>query len=304
MTPCHGLRGARSPSPSPETADDLHDCAPDESEDDASTNLDGQDDIGVLPNWASHYGADEQLARFAAYSTRPDLLRALYALEATSGESTLFHPKWIEQAKDCTLSVDTITRAMFPQGRVILGVDPARASGPRASWFVAIVVLFISATKTSPEQRVILDLVHERGIGGVEAQGAIVQELAQDWQAEQCGIEAVGGFGYLASYCEKTLHLPVKPLVTTKEDREEIPALANEFGRARWRIPWADARTQRIMRPIVNEMSEFGGAGAAKDCLMACTFARRVMYETPATKRTGNVIIDALSIPVPRRDLW
>lgn len=255
--------------------------------------IDEQDELGVLPNWDSHYGYEEQIARFEAYSTRPDLLRALYALEAPSGKGTLFTPDWIANAKDTEISVDSVARSMFRPGRVIVGVDPARASGPRASWFVIVPVLFVSATGTEPEQRVVLDLIHERGVGSVEAQGAMVKRIADAWKAEWCAIEAVAGYGYLAAYCEHTLRLPVRSIVTTKADADEIPSLADEVARRRWRIPWGDVRSQRVMGPLVNEMHDYGNAGAARDCLMALTFARRAMYETPE-KKSGTPSIRTL----------
>src|SRR5262245_7905009 len=79
----------------------------------ADATIDEQEEMGCLENWEPHYGFYEQIARFAAYSTRPDLIRALYGLQAASGAAGLFQPQWIEKAKDTTLSVDTITRGLF-----------------------------------------------------------------------------------------------------------------------------------------------------------------------------------------------
>src|SRR5207244_991723 len=159
------------------------------------------------PNWESHYGYAEQLRRFETTTHENRVMG--YAQMATSAASALFQRKWIERAKDTSLTLDALDLRMFRGGRIIIGVDPAFASGPRASWFVAVPVLFVPVTKTSPERRIVLAMTHERGLGSVEEQGAILQELHHDWQAEWLAIECNAAQVYLASYCEHTLHLPV-----------------------------------------------------------------------------------------------
>jgi len=279
------------PAPPRIPPDDLSDDAGEEARDDRAagaddeppeTTIDDQPHLGVLPNWEPHYGFEEQTLRLN--STTPENQMLMYALQPCSAATALFDRRWIEAAKDATLTLDTSTRRMFPAGRVIIGVDPAFSSGPRSSWFVAVVVLFVPQTKTAPERRIVLAMKRFRGLPSVEAQGDILRELHHDWQAEWLAIESNAAQTYLASYAEHTLHLPVKRLFTAERDADAIPALAHEFASQRWTIPWGDARTQRGLAPLINELVEY--PAGTKDSLMAMTFARRVYYEAPA-KKTG-----------------
>jgi hypothetical protein len=300
----HGLRGARSPSPSPEVVYDLHDRAPDESEDGVApdaenlpeASIDTMDHVGLVANW-SLYDAAEQIHRFDSLAHRADTLSMMYGLMPASAAGALFDRRAVEQAKDSTLTLDDLNPRDLPTGRIIVGVDPATASGPRASWFVAAVCLFVPATKTDPELRIVLDIVRERGIGSVEVQGNILQELADAWRPSWFAIEAVGAFSYLATYAEHSLSLAVKPVITGEQQRNEIPALADEVRRGRWVIPWGDSATQRRMAPLVTEMIDF--PEGTKDILMALTFCRRTNYEAPA-KRKATVRLGIFDIGTHR----
>jgi hypothetical protein len=254
------------------------------------TTLDEQEHVGILPNWEPNYDYAEQVRRFD--STTPENRAMGYAQMPASAASALFHRKWIEWAKDRSLTLDTIDLRMFPGGRVIIGVDPAFASGPRASWFVALPVLFVPATNTTPERRIVVAMEHQRGLASVEEQGAVLQRLHRDWRAEWLAIECNAAQTYLASYCDNTLHLPVKRIVTAEHNAEDLPALASEFAAHRWVIPWGDAITQRVLAPLVNEATEY--PMGTKDCLMAMSFAVRIHYETPARKTGAGMHVGAV----------
>ncbi len=249
----------------------------------APATLDAEDHLGVLPNWEPQYGFEEQVMRFN--STTAQNVALMYALNPSSSAEALFDRKWIEAAKDRTVTLDAIARRLLPPGRVIIGCDPAFSAGPRSSWFVAVAISFIPQTKTSPERRIVLALKRYRGLPSIEAQGSILQELHHDYRAEAIGVESNAAQQYLAGYCEHTLHLPVKRLFTGERDADAVPALAQEFAGGRWTIPFGDARTQREFSPLINELCEC--PEGTTDCLMALTFARKIYYAAPA-KKTGS----------------
>jgi hypothetical protein len=281
----------------PSGLDDLQDVGAQDAENPPEATIDDMDHVGVLPNW-ERYDTEEQLHRFESLAHRPDTLCMMYALQPASVAAALFARQAIERAKDTTLALDDLDVRVLPPGRILIGVDPATASGPRASWFVAVVCLFVGGTKTEPEQRIVLDPVRERGIGSVEAQGRILQALHHDWRPEWLAIEAVAGYSYLSSYALHSLYLPVKPVVTGDQHRDEIPALADEVARGRWRIPWGDSRTQRTMGPLTTEMLDY--PEGTRDVLMALTFCRRTNYEAPS-QRKATVRCDVFDI---NRNRW
>src|SRR5262249_10500057 len=140
---------AARPLRRPEVDDDDHveaeDAAPVESV--PAATIEEREDIGLLPNWSA-YDVAEQLHRMDSLAHRPDVLSLMYALTPVSHSAALFERTWIERAKDLGLSLESLSRRDLPSGRIIVGVDPATSSSPRASWFVAIPVLFVPATKT------------------------------------------------------------------------------------------------------------------------------------------------------------
>src|SRR5690242_13243217 len=91
--------------------------------DECSSTLDEQHDVGVLPNWDSHYGYDEQMRRFA--TTTPDVLAMGYAMQPASGASVIFDRRAIEKAKDATLTLTNLSRGALQGHRIFVGVDVA-----------------------------------------------------------------------------------------------------------------------------------------------------------------------------------
>src|SRR5437870_4647365 len=117
--------GARNPGD-----EDHDDVAPETAttaDDVPESSLDEQHHIGVLPNWESHYGYAEQLRRFETTTHENRVMG--YAQMAASAASALFQRKWIERAKDTSVTLDALDLRMFRGGRIIIGVDPAFASG-------------------------------------------------------------------------------------------------------------------------------------------------------------------------------
>jgi hypothetical protein len=260
--------------------DDVTD--PDGADQPTETTIDDMDHVGLLPNW-ERYGDQEQLHRFETLRHRGDLLQMMYGLEPATADAALFERASIERAKDTDLTCGAIDDDLMRRARVYVGCDPATSASVRASWFVAVVCVFIPATSTEPEMRIVADVIRAKGVARVEEQGRILQELYQDWQPEVLAVEAVGGFSYLATYSQHTLRLPVRPIVTGAQQRDEIPALAAELRAGIWHVPWSDTQSQRTMTPLIAELLDY--PQGTTDVVMALSFCRRVHYETPVRRR-------------------
>ena len=251
-------------------------------QDPPETTLDDQPHVGCVPNWTPCYDYAEQLRRFGL-TTDADLLMG-YGMLPASRVDAMFSREDIERAKDYSLSLLDPPRTL-PGERVLGGVDPASASGPRASWFVATAVKFVPQPGR-PALRVLLGQTREKGIDQIEDQGAVVQQLHRDFGCERIAIECNQAQKVLATFCSRTLGINVMEIFTGAAELHDatsgIPALSREFGSNLWRIPWKDEQTRRRLSPLVNELLEY--PQGTRDCIMTLLFARAAYYDTPQKK--------------------
>ncbi len=199
---------------------------------------------------------------------------------AISDEDLLFKPEWIDRALDRNMVLPDSASpgtfwAKFPRDA---GVDLAIASAEKEAAFFAIVGI----ATTNDWHRWVMNVEFTRGL--TFGQQTFLMSQCQDrFQYEIVTVEN-NGFqdSILRHYQEEGTivgtRVPVRAFRTGAVQKKDlaigVPSMGIEFEQARWHIPYGDARSRRIVEPLIEEMRQYPEPGFHDDAIMAMFFAR------------------------------
>ena len=132
--------------------------------------------------------------------------------------------------------------------------------------------------------RWIIAMNRHRGIT-LKSQLDILGQVYKDMDFEVCGVESNGIQAAIEGYVRETTMIPTRPIHTgalQKTDIEiGIPSLATEWEQGRWRIPYGDARSRRLVDPMLEELFAYPSPGSHFDTIMSIFFAWSMQRQGP-----------------------
>src|SRR5262249_20730481 len=132
----------------------------------------------------------------------------------------------------------------------------------------------------STGQRWIIGLERHRGLS-FHQQCDLVQTWQMRFLFNQIGVESNGYQQAMVQTLQATI--PVVGLHTGSVQKTDlafgIPPLASEWEQGLWKIPYGDARSRRMVEPLIEELHVYPTPGHTTDVLMSCYFAREA-YRT------------------------
>ena len=230
--------------------------------------------------------------------TRREYDRSLRQLPISQDE-LLWNDDDIERALDTNLVVPTRVDDFWAQARRYAGVDLAIAAKESDSGsYFAVVSLAI----TRDGHRYVMNVFHEQGVS-FQRQCEIVADLQTQYRYDQVKVEKNGYQDALRQVIDsdsfREQHasfrdIPVSSVWTDTRKKTDlevgVPSMAAEFERGLWHIPYGDARSRRIMEPLVDELHSYPSPGHATDCVMAMFFAREANRSLSGSRPKFSVI--------------
>jgi hypothetical protein len=201
-------------------------------------------------------------------------------------ESTLiFKAKWIDDALDTSYVIpdEITTTSPFSRMRRFGGLDIAVGDkeGSSAFWVMAVI-----AVDPRTNHRYLISLERHRGLSLLQ-QFDIVGQVYRTHKFEVCGVESNNIQGAIESHLRVQGIAPTRAIHTgalqKSDEQVGIPSMAVEWEQGKWHIPWGDARSRRIMEPLVAEFKTYPTAKFF-DTVMACYFAREMYRQGPQAR--------------------
>jgi hypothetical protein len=163
------------------------------------------------------------------------------------------------------------------QATRVAGVDLAIATESSDSAYFVLLAVAIDADG----HRWILNMYRERVDFGGQV-GAIV-DFHHRYAFRKIMVEKNGYQKAILDHLGSTTSLPLDGMYTGAAQKHDvaigIPSLANEWERGLWHVPWGDAKSRRVMEPLLEELALYPG-GFHTDTVMAMFFARECVRET------------------------
>jgi hypothetical protein len=212
---------------------------------------------------------------------------------AISEEDLLFKHEWIDGSLDRSLVIpDAITSkdfwGKFPRDA---GVDLAISEAQSAAYFAIVGIL-----TTKDWHRWLLTVFLRKGMSFGQQASAIVEH--QD--RFHFDIVNVENNAYQESlvrhFKEDGLigKVPVRGFRTGRLQKVDIelgiPSMAVELEQGRYHIPYGNARTRRIVEPLVEQLLSYPTPGTNDDAVMACFFAREARRQNMHARADISII--------------
>lgn len=225
-----------------------------------------------LPLWEERWDKDT-LQKQRADMTGRDFDRGFRQI-AISDEDLYFPPAAVASCLDDKFSA---VEYLDPDERFIkmtryVGVDLAIAAAEKEGAYFVITVIAVDTSAN----RWLLWLERSRGLS-FDGQVRAIEDINERFRPVTIQVE---NNGYQEAICQtaRQKKLPVASYTTTAMSKRDLeiglPSLGAEFEQSRWHIPNKDAKSKRIMKPLLDELNVYPLAGFHDDCVMSMFFSR------------------------------
>ena len=223
-----------------------------------------------IPLWEAKWNKEALLEKRAAMGAR-EFDRG-YRQRAISEEDLLFKQEWIDAALDRSIEIpDSVTNTgfwtSFPRDA---GVDLAIAHEDREAAYFSLMGIMT----TRDYHRWVLCNAFTRGLSFGQQVGLITEYQAR-YKFEIVTVESNAYQESMVRHFKESGNdggrVPVRGFHTGKVQKRDlelgVPALAVEFEQNRWHIPYGNAKSRRIMEPLIEELRQFPSPGFHNDCV-------------------------------------
>lgn len=195
-----------------------------------------------------------------------------YRQLAISDEDLLWGEEWVERALDHTTTLPESLSGGWEKLHRFAGVDLAIATAEREGAYFVLCAIALDARM----HRWVIGLERHRGMSFAQQ-----CELVNSWHLRfHFNRVAVESNAYQMAMVQtlREASVPVLGIHTgsiQKTDLEVgIPSMAAEWEQGLWHVPFGDARSRRLVEPLLEELYAYPTPGHYTDCVMALYFAR------------------------------
>ena len=236
----------------------------------------------TLPLWAEKWSEAELRARYSKMGPR-EFDRGFRQI-AISEEDLLWPADAIEKAKEHNVVLPLALEGQWKAMRRFAGVDLAVADESQELAYSVLLAIGVD----EHGHRWVMGIERHRGLS-LNAQCLHIVDWHERFAFDAVMVESNAAQKWVVQILTSPADqggvvrgpktpVPVKPFHTgaiQKSDLEiGVPSLAAEWEQGIWHIPWGDARSQRLLQPMVDEMTVYPSPGHHTDTVMAAYFAR------------------------------